>query len=75
MSSRSTIVNLEYVEPVEEWSHLSYRLYLRGSSEPVAMSWRYTGRLKRQPCHPERDAGESRDLALQASWPATGTSQ
>ncbi len=29
---RSTIVNLEYVERVEEWSHFSYRLYLRGCS-------------------------------------------
>ena len=44
---RSTIVNLEYVERVEEWSHLSYRLYLRGSSEPVAMSRRYAGQLKK----------------------------
>ena len=44
---RSTIVNLEYVERVEEWSHLSYRLYLRGSSAPVAMSRRYAGQLKR----------------------------
>jgi two-component system, LytTR family, response regulator len=44
---RSTIVNLEYVERVEEWSHFSYRLYLRGSSESVAMSRRYAGQLKR----------------------------
>jgi DNA-binding LytR/AlgR family response regulator len=44
---RSTIVNLEYVERVEEWSHLSYRLYLRGASEPVAMSRRHAGKLKR----------------------------
>ena len=44
---RSTIVNLEYVERVEEWSHFSYRLYLRGSTEPVAMSRRYAGQLKR----------------------------
>jgi two-component system LytT family response regulator len=44
---RSTIVNLEYVERVEEWSHFSYRLYLRGASEPVAMSRRYAGKLKK----------------------------
>ena len=44
---RSTIVNLEYVERVEEWSHFSYRLYLRGSAEPVAMSRRYAGQLKK----------------------------
>ena len=44
---RSTIVNLEHVERVEEWSHFSYRLYLRGVNEPVAMSRRYAGQLKR----------------------------
>jgi two-component system LytT family response regulator len=44
---RSTIVNLEYVEQVEEWSHFSYRLYLRGWDEPVTMSRRYAGQLKR----------------------------
>ena len=44
---RSTIVNLEFVERVEEWSHFSYRLYLRGVAEPVTMSRRYAGRLKR----------------------------
>jgi two-component system LytT family response regulator len=44
---RSTVVNLEYVDRVEEWSHSSYRLYLRGSAEPVTMSRRYAGHLKR----------------------------
>ena len=44
---RSTIVNLEFVERVEEWSHFSYRLYLRGLAEPVGMSRRYAGLLKR----------------------------
>ncbi|HUQ80068.1 MAG TPA: LytTR family DNA-binding domain-containing protein [Gemmatimonadaceae bacterium] len=44
---RSTIVNLEHVDRVEDWSHFSYRLYLRGVSEPVTMSRRYAGLLKR----------------------------
>jgi two-component system LytT family response regulator len=44
---RSTIVNLEFVERVEEWSHFSYRLYLRGVAEPVTMSRRYAGQLKK----------------------------
>jgi two-component system LytT family response regulator len=44
---RSAIVNLEFVERVEEWSHFSYRLYLRGSAEPVSMSRRYASQLKR----------------------------
>jgi len=35
------------VERVEEWSHSSYRLYLRYSAEPVTMSRRHAGRLKR----------------------------
>ena len=44
---RSAIVNLAFVDRVEEWSHFSYRLYLRGVAEPVTMSRRYAGRLKR----------------------------
>jgi len=44
---RSTIINLEFVERVEEWSHFSYRLYLRGVPESVTMSRRYAGQLKR----------------------------
>ena len=44
---RSTIVNLEHVERVEEWSRFSYRLHLRGASDPVTMSRRYAGQLKR----------------------------
>jgi len=44
---RSTIVNLEFVERVEEWSHFSYRLYLRGMADPVTMSRRYAGQLRR----------------------------
>jgi len=44
---RSTIVNLEFVERVEEWSHFSYRLYLRGVAEPATMSRRYAGQLKK----------------------------
>jgi two-component system LytT family response regulator len=44
---RSTIVNLEFVERVEEWSHFSYRLYLRGAAEPVTMSRRYASLLKK----------------------------
>ena len=44
---RSTIVNLEYVERVEEWSHFSYRLYLRGQPDPLSMSRRYASLLKK----------------------------
>jgi two-component system LytT family response regulator len=42
---RSTIVNLEYVERLEAWSHASQRVYLRGLSEPLTMSRRFGARL------------------------------
>lgn len=43
---RSTVVNLEYVERLEEWSHASYRVYLRGLAEPLQMSRRRAARLR-----------------------------
>jgi two-component system, LytTR family, response regulator len=43
---RSTIVNLEYVERLEAWSHASQRVYLRGLSEPLTMSRRFGARLR-----------------------------
>jgi two-component system, LytTR family, response regulator len=43
---RSTMVNLEFVERLEEWSHSSYRVYLRGLAEPVQMSRRWAARLR-----------------------------
>lgn len=43
---RSTIVNLEYVERLEAWSHGSQLVYLRGLREPVVMSRRFGARLR-----------------------------
>jgi two-component system LytT family response regulator len=43
---RSIIVNLEYVERLEPWSHASQRVYLRGVAEPVTMSRRFGARLR-----------------------------
>jgi two-component system LytT family response regulator len=43
---RATIVNLRHVERVEPWSHYGYRVHLRGSNEPAAMSRRYAVRVK-----------------------------
>jgi two-component system, LytTR family, response regulator len=43
---RSTIVNLEYVERLEPWSHASQRVYLRGLPEPMTMSRRFAARLR-----------------------------
>jgi len=45
---RSTIVNLEYVDRLEEWFNYSYRVYLKGIKEPVVMSRRYAAKLKRK---------------------------
>ncbi|HZI28031.1 MAG TPA: LytTR family DNA-binding domain-containing protein [Gemmatimonadaceae bacterium] len=43
---RSTIVNLEYVERLEPWSHASQHVYLRGLPEPLTMSRRFGARLR-----------------------------
>jgi len=43
---RSTIVNLDYVERLEQWSHASQHVYLRGLTEPMIMSRRFGARLR-----------------------------
>jgi two-component system LytT family response regulator len=43
---RNAIVNLRFVERVDEWSHYSYRLKLTGVKEPVIMSRRHAARLR-----------------------------
>ena len=43
---RSTIVNLEYVERMEPWSHASQHVYLRGLPDPMTMSRRFGARLR-----------------------------
>jgi two-component system, LytTR family, response regulator len=43
---RSTIVNLEYVERLESWSHASQLVYMRGLPEPLTMSRRFGARLR-----------------------------
>ncbi len=43
---RSAIVNLEYVERLEPWSHASQLVYLRGLPEPLTMSRRFGARLR-----------------------------
>ena len=43
---RSAIVNLDYVERLEPWSHASQRVYLRGVPEPMTMSRRFGARLR-----------------------------
>jgi two-component system LytT family response regulator len=43
---RSSIVNLEYIERLEPWSHASQHVYMRGVSEPLTMSRRFAARLR-----------------------------
>jgi two-component system LytT family response regulator len=43
---RSTIMNLEYVDRLESWSHASQHVYLRGMAEPLTMSRRFGARLR-----------------------------
>ena len=43
---RSTIINMEYIDKMEEWFNNSYRVYLKGISEPLIISRRYAARLK-----------------------------
>jgi len=43
---RSNIVNLNFIEHLEEWFNNSYKVYLNDSSEPLVMSRRYVANLK-----------------------------
>ena len=43
---RSTVINLEDVERVEQWFNYSYRVYLRNIKEPLVMSRRFVTQLK-----------------------------
>jgi DNA-binding LytR/AlgR family response regulator len=44
---RSAMINLEYVEKIDEWFHQAYRVFLKGFSQPFVMSRRYAVRLKK----------------------------
>ena len=43
---REAIVNLQHVEKIEEWSHESFHVHLRGQSVPFTLSRRYAARLR-----------------------------
>lgn len=43
---RSTIINMEFVDRVEEWFNYSFRVYLKGIAEPCVISRRYAALLK-----------------------------
>jgi two-component system LytT family response regulator len=43
---RTAIVNLEFVERVENWFNRSYQIYLQDSRQPMTVSRRYAAKLK-----------------------------
>jgi len=43
---RSTIINMEFIERIEEWFNYSFKVYLKGVEEPYVISRRYATRLK-----------------------------
>lgn len=45
---RSTIINMEYIDRLEEWFNYSYRVYLKGMEKPLVMSRRYVAKLKQR---------------------------
>lgn len=45
---RSTIINLQYVDKIEDWFNYSYRVYLKGLKKPVVMSRRYASDIKKK---------------------------
>lgn len=45
---RTTIVNMEFVDRLEEWFNNSYRVYMKGIEEPYVMSRRYVTKLKQK---------------------------
>jgi len=43
---RSTIINMEYIDRVEEWFNFSFKVYLKGIEVPFLISRRYATKLK-----------------------------
>jgi len=44
---RSTIVNLEYIDSVEEWFNQAYSIKIKGIEKPFTMSRNYASRIKK----------------------------
>jgi two-component system, LytTR family, response regulator len=43
---RNTIINLEFIDHVEDWFNYSYQIHMKGLEPPVVMSRRYAVKLK-----------------------------
>jgi two-component system, LytTR family, response regulator len=44
---RSTIINMEYVDSLEEWFNYSYKVFIKGINKPFVISRRYVAKLKK----------------------------
>lgn len=44
--NRSTIININFIERIEDWMNYSYRVYLKEIKEPFVLSRRYALKLK-----------------------------
>ena len=43
---RTAIINVDYIEKIEEWFNYSYKIYMKGMNSPLVMSKRYAYNLK-----------------------------
>ncbi|MFZ5517958.1 MAG: LytR/AlgR family response regulator transcription factor [Candidatus Zhuqueibacterota bacterium] len=43
---RSTIINMDFIDRLEEWFNYSFRVYLKHIEKPVVLSRRYVAKLK-----------------------------
>jgi two-component system, LytTR family, response regulator len=43
---RSAIINMDYIERIEEWFNYSYHVYMKGQESPLVISRRYAALLK-----------------------------
>jgi len=45
---RSTIINMDYVDKLEEWFNYSYKVFLKGIEKPYVMSRQYVAELRQR---------------------------
>ena len=45
---RATIINVSYIDKIEDWSNYTYRIYIKGIEEPFTASQKYSIELKKR---------------------------
>ncbi len=45
---RSTIINLNFIDKIDKWFNYTYKIVLKGNSEPIYVSQRYSLQLRKQ---------------------------